>query len=606
MKHLDNKRTAAAALRGVHIVDALEGPLVGEGRLLRLLPFAATATICLAVAVPATTWMRPGLAVLAHFLLVGGLFAAILFPWDRVTRQAQLLPPFAFLIGTVMLTSATSDGIDSPFVSLSVLALTWLAIYEHRLAVLLAAMVAGVGFSIVEPADPLMLSTSGEVTTFVFIVVFAGMGVTLHGLVADARRVVTAQREQQIALQQSAAVLDALPERVSRYRISDHVITYCNPAWAAQYGFDPVGRVLDEFLSEDEAVGLHSQLALLSPESPILVDTVPRATPGPDPQWLEWVDRYVMGADGPEVLSIGRDVTRRRKAEMDLAESESRFRDLADKSADVVWRFKTVPTPHFDYMSPSAETIIGYPPSYFLDDFTHIYDILDADSAKAIAQAVNGEQLPDRFDFRFRHANGSIVVGETRTAIIPHGLQGVSRDVTELRRLQDEMSALALRDSLTGLANRRLFNELFEADLARTQRSNLPLAVAFLDLDGFKAVNDAYGHDAGDVVLRETGRRMQKIVRGADTVARLGGDEFVIVYAPNDANSFNLIARIDRALSEPIWITASTPVFCPASIGVADTTVVGYDATALLAAADEAMYEVKRARRALRSDLAHT
>jgi diguanylate cyclase (GGDEF)-like protein len=178
-------------------------------------------------------------------------------------------------------------------------------------------------------------------------------------------------------------------------------------------------------------------------------------------------------------------------------------------------------------------------------------------------------------------------------------LQGVSRDVTELRQLQAEMTALALRDPLTGLANRRLFIELLDADLARTQRGHLPLALAFLDLDDFKNINDTYGHDAGDVVLRETANRLLASVRGADTVARLGGDEFVIIYEPNDANSHNLIARIDRALAEPVDISPTQVVHCSASIGLASTRAVGYNRAALLAAADEAMYAVKRARRAV-------
>ncbi len=191
-------------------------------------------------------------------------------------------------------------------------------------------------------------------------------------------------------------------------------------------------------------------------------------------------------------------------------------------------------------------------------------------------------------------------MGETRTTVIRGGVQGVSRDVTELRHLQDSMSTLALHDPLTGLANRRLFIELLEADLARTERNGLPLAVAFLDLDGLKKVNDAYGHDAGDLVLCETARRLLATVRGADTVARVGGDEFVIVYEPNDTNSHNLIVRLDHALSEPIEISAATVVSCPASIGVADTSTVGYNGTELLAAADEAMYEVKRGRQSAR------
>jgi diguanylate cyclase (GGDEF)-like protein/PAS domain S-box-containing protein len=302
------------------------------------------------------------------------------------------------------------------------------------------------------------------------------------------------------------------------------------------------------------------------------------------------------GDDGAEVLAVGRDVTRRHVTEFKLAESEARFRDLADKSADVVWRFVSVPFPHFDYMSPSVEKILGYPPSYFLEDFTRMLDLLDDGGRSAIERALHGEHVLERFDFRFRRADGSIIVGETQTTVVPDGMQGVSRDVTELRQLQANMAALALRDPLTGLANRRLFKELLEAFLARTRRRGLPLAVAFLDLDGFKTVNDSYGHDAGDLVLCETARRLVAIARGADVVARFGGDEFVIVYEPNDPTSDNLIQRIRSELSLPIDITDTISVSCPASIGVADTSTAGHDAAELIAAADAAMYDDKRAR----------
>ncbi len=153
-------------------------------------------------------------------------------------------------------------------------------------------------------------------------------------------------------------------------------------------------------------------------------------------------------------------------------------------------------------------------------------------------------------------------------------------------------------DPLTGLANRNNFLAQLRADLADEQRSGQPLAIAFVDLDGLKEVNDNHGHDAGDLVLCETARRLLSTVRGADFVARLGGDEFVIVYEPNDPNSNDLTQRIDRALSAPIEITSTIAVLCPASIGIADTRTTGYHSTELLAAADEAMYEMKRAHHA--------
>ena len=396
-----------------------------------------------------------------------------------------------------------------------------------------------------------------------------------------------------------AEMLDTLPERVVRYRLPDLTINYCNAAWAGAYHLEPsevVGQTLTRFLSQDGLAGLAAQLSRLGPNDPLLTDDVPREDLNAPGHWMEWVDQYL--ASG-EVIAVGRDVTARYASDLKLAESEARFRDLADKTSDVVWRFVRDPSPHFDYMSPSVERSLGYPPSLFLDDFGKFLSILDDEGRLAIDRAMHGDRIPERYDFRFRHANGSIVVGETITTVLRDGLQGVSRDVTELRGLQQDLAALALRDPLTGLANRRLFKELLDASLARSQRSNAPLAIAFLDLDGFKNVNDNFGHDAGDLVLCETAKRLISVVRGADVVARLGGDEFVIVFEPNDPNSDHIGERIEAALSVPIRINDTVAVRCPASIGLADSRTTGRDAAALLTAADTAMYEMKRAHRRL-------
>ena len=590
-----------AALHTVHFVDATSGPLVGEGRFRRMMPFAVTATISLAIALPSTPWTRPNLALVGCAIAAVTMLAGFTLPWHRLPRSTQVLAPIVFLVAMLLLASASGSGIESPFLTMSVLPLMWLAIYEGRTAVLFAAALTGTALWFTIPRQAVDLSGHAVVAAIVFFVCGAGMGITLHGFVADARRLTRTLRDQQVELRQAAVMLDALPERVNRYRIDDHAIVYCNEAWATQYDVDKseaIGRSLDDFLSDDELDGLHSQLALLGPDNPVLVDSVARAANDARGLWLEWADRYLVGEHGPEVLSIGRDVTARHVTEMKLAEREAQFRDLADRSADVVWRFVTSPAPHFDYMSPSVENILGYPASYFLEDFNRILEILDEPGRAAIGRALLGEKVLKHFDFHFRHANGSLVIGETRTSEIRGGIQGVSRDVTELRQLQRNMESLALHDPLTGLANRRLFNELLAADVARTQRSGTPLAVAFVDLDDFKNVNDTFGHDIGDMVLCETARRLKSIVRGADTVARIGGDEFVIVYEPNDANSHFILQRIDRALAAPFEPSSGVIVSCAASVGIADSRVVGCDATALLAASDGSMYQVKRARQA--------
>ncbi|GLY99082.1 sensor domain-containing diguanylate cyclase [Actinoplanes sp. NBRC 103695] len=169
--------------------------------------------------------------------------------------------------------------------------------------------------------------------------------------------------------------------------------------------------------------------------------------------------------------------------------------------------------------------------------------------------------------------------------------QAVERELRE--REMDELRESAFRDHLTGLANRRLFYDRVAHALRTHARGNGTLAVFFVDLDGFKEVNDELGHDAGDEVLRETGARLQGCLRDTDTVSRFGGDEFAIV-AERLAGPEDVHITADRmvaALSNPIRI-GTRSVTVTASIGVA-LNRPGDDADTILRAADLAMYEAK-------------
>ncbi len=402
--------------------------------------------------------------------------------------------------------------------------------------------------------------------------------------------------------EQLAEMLAGMPERVVRYRVRDHVIRYCNPAWAAGHGATPAelrGRCLDELLSADERAGLATQLARLGPDRRHLVDPTPRRAPEAPDRWLSWTDQIL--GDGHEVLTIGRDVTERHLAELQLADSEARYRSLAEQSADVIFRFSMTPVPHFSYLSPSVERVIGYRAADLEADLALFMDVLDDAGRAFVSQAINGQPVPDRYDLRFTHPSGRVVIGEMQITIVDDGIQGIGRDVTEVRALQAELLALALRDPLTGLANRRLLDELLAGAIHRSRRSGDDLSVAYIDLDRFKHINDTYGHEAGDAVLCEVVRRVLSTVRAADVVSRVGGDEFVIVHDAADNGDDGLIARITDALSEPIEVGSGVRVRCTASIGEADTRTVGWDPAALVAAADAAMYRIKRGRRAAAS-----
>lgn len=393
-------------------------------------------------------------------------------------------------------------------------------------------------------------------------------------------------------------ILDVLQERIVRYRRDDRTIEYCNAAWARAYDCAPadlVGRRLDAVFSPAELAQIEAQTARLDGGTAVLADETARPAPEDPRRLIEWVDHLVSNDDGASVVAVGRDVTDQERARKELEESEQRFRELADQSADVVFRFRLKPQPHFDYMSPSVEHVIGYPADQ-LRDIGQFLEILHDDDVAFLQGVLAGEPIPERYDLRFRRPDGSMVIGEMRVTLLADGILGVGRDVTEVRELQAKLAALALRDPLTGLANRRLLDEVLGLALSRTDRSGQPLAIAALDLDGFKQVNDVHGHDAGDAVLIETAKRLSKTVRDADVVARIGGDEFVIVHEAVGAGTPALVDRLMEALSEPIEIADGVTVTCPASVGVVDTGTSGRDPAELLAAADAAMYQAKRAR----------
>lgn len=166
-------------------------------------------------------------------------------------------------------------------------------------------------------------------------------------------------------------------------------------------------------------------------------------------------------------------------------------------------------------------------------------------------------------------------------------------------RLQQELEHRALHDELTGLANRKLLEERLEAGLSAAARSGRPLSLVFVDLDGFKTINDELGHRVGDEVLAQVATRLRSVARAGDPVARYGGDEFVVVCENADSEAGAIIAeRFRQEIRKPLG-GVSPRYAVAASIGVAtwhavDATSATPDADAMLRAADEAMYESKR------------
>ena len=176
------------------------------------------------------------------------------------------------------------------------------------------------------------------------------------------------------------------------------------------------------------------------------------------------------------------------------------------------------------------------------------------------------------------------------------GLAIIARDITERKAEHTRLQQMALYDSLSGLANRRLLESHLEQSMARAQRSQRLLAVCLLDLDNFKPVNDTYGHDAGDEVLVEIGRRLTEVVRKADFVARWGGDEFVLLIEDltNLLGLSQVLTKVGKTIAEPVRLSNGQTVEVGVSMGVCIYPFGEEETCApLLRQADQALYESK-------------
>jgi diguanylate cyclase (GGDEF)-like protein/PAS domain S-box-containing protein len=162
-------------------------------------------------------------------------------------------------------------------------------------------------------------------------------------------------------------------------------------------------------------------------------------------------------------------------------------------------------------------------------------------------------------------------------------------------RAQDQLAYAALHDQLTGLANRALIRDSISAGLLAAAGTTRPFAVMFVDLDGFKAVNDRLGHHVGDAILREVAARLTASVRAADIVGRYGGDEFVVICADTgDQDAAAISDRIHRAVREPYVEAEGFPISASIGIAVCRNPAADHTTDQLITVADAAMYESKR------------
>lgn len=306
-----------------------------------------------------------------------------------------------------------------------------------------------------------------------------------------------------------------------------------------------------------------------------------------------------------------------------LHESQALYRLLTEDTLDVLW--KTDRNLCLTYISPSDERLRGYKAEEVVGH--HVFDLFTDDGVAAVKKLMRDSQASGEpasqagfltFQVQHRCKDGRLLWGEVLSkpernaegAIV--GYHGITREITERKRLEDQVRRLAFHDPLTNLPNRRLLRDRLSQAMAAGKRSACHGALMFLDLDEFKTLNDTHGHEAGDLLLLEVAARLKGCVREVDTVARFGGDEFVVLLAELNTDRAEsqlhaqLIAeKVRAALAEPYVLVlhkegkaeCRIQYRCSASIGAVMFADHAASQDDVMKWADAAMYRAKDAGR---------
>lgn len=319
--------------------------------------------------------------------------------------------------------------------------------------------------------------------------------------------------------------------------------------------------------------------------------------------WVEVSTTRVQGDDPnapPELIASARDISLRMAALAALDESQARLRAVADNVPALIVHVDA--DERYTFINAYYERLFGRKPDELIGR-----TVRDARGEEAYAEwgpyiqrAIAGEEL--KFE---REPSASSAQRYLQSHFVPdiapdgtrRGFYALTFDITPLKEAERALEKLARVDTLTGLGNRRQFDERLERAIARSRRHETPLMLMSFDLDKFKHINDTFGHPAGDAVLRTFAARLASSVRDVDTVARLGGDEFVVLI--EDATSPDvaevIAQKVVTAMQEPI-AAEDHELRVATSIGIAYTTVAG-SGRALIALADKALYDAKAAGR---------
>jgi diguanylate cyclase len=297
------------------------------------------------------------------------------------------------------------------------------------------------------------------------------------------------------------------------------------------------------------------------------------------------------------LIGAFQDITERKRIEGALVESERRMRLVTDQLPAVICLIDR--DQRYRFVNAEVSRAFGVEPEALLGRTMlevrgpEIYAALQPHVEAALAGEAVRFEYPVVVDGKTRHMRSDYVPDRRDDGSV-HGFYAATFDITDLKETQQKLESLALIDSLTGLPNRRQFEQRIAEAMARTRRNGQSMAVMFLDIDHFKTINDTLGHAAGDAVLVEFGRRLRACVRVTDTVARLAGDEFVLLLENvGDSTALRRLADKVVACIRPRFLLDEMSLRVTTSVGVARFEGTEQSAFDVLSLADDALYAAK-------------
>ena len=292
----------------------------------------------------------------------------------------------------------------------------------------------------------------------------------------------------------------------------------------------------------------------------------------------------------------------RKRAEEALRLSQERFQLITRATSDAIWDWNLW-TDEL-WWNEGFQKLFGYSGDEIGSDLSSWSERIHPDDAERVSRDIHRHIESGKHnwtdEYRFRRRDGSYAFVIDRGYVVynsednPVRMLGSMMDVTERKSLEDQLTHQALHDPLTKIANRALFKDRVDHVLSKLARSKTELAVLFLDLDNFKAINDSLGHAAGDKLLVCVAERLQDCLRNADTAARLGGDEFAVLvesmYRHDEA--MMIAERILSVFRQP-FVIEGKEIYVATSIGIAGNSSEAPSSEELLRNADLAMYLAK-------------